>query len=295
MGAAGQLAAKSGASGAFFNGVLATVLATPCTAPALATALAFAFAQPPLVILIFFFTIGLGLALPYVLLSWKPGWLKFLPKPGAWMEKFKVAMGFPMLATAVWIFWFTAPRFGEDGIIWVGFALVGLAFAAWIWGEFVQRGGKRRGLAMLLALVAVLGSYAYPLEVKLRWRAPAKAAASVAWQKWSPDAVAKARSEGRPILVDFTAKWCVTCNVFVKPAVDNADVRKKLEAINGVALLADNTDYPDDVMAELRKYRADAAVPLVLVYSRNGDAAPTVLPTIPTKQDVLDALDKAAR
>ncbi|HEU0037738.1 MAG TPA: protein-disulfide reductase DsbD domain-containing protein, partial [Verrucomicrobiae bacterium] len=120
MGAAGQLASKHGPAGAFFNGVLATILATPCTAPILASALGFAFAQPPLVILLFFLTIGLGLAFPYVLLSWKPGWLKFLPRPGAWMEKFKVAMGFPMLATAVWIFWFTAPRFGEDGVIWIG-------------------------------------------------------------------------------------------------------------------------------------------------------------------------------
>ena len=295
MGAAGQLASRSGASGAFFNGVLATVLATPCTAPILATALGFAFAQPPLVILLFFLTIGFGLALPYVLLSWKPAWLKFLPKPGAWMEKLKVAMGFPMLATAVWILWFTAPRFGEDGVIWLGFFFIGLAFAAWVWGEFVQRGSKRRGQAMILALLALLASYGFTLEYKLHWRALTKAAATVAWQKWSQDAVAKARGEGRPILVDFTAKWCVTCNTFVKPAVDNAEVRKKLEAINGVALLADNTDYPDDIMEELRKYRADAAVPLVLVYSRNANEPPVVLPTIPSRQAVLDALDQAAR
>lgn len=295
MGAAGQLASKHGASGAFFNGVLATVLATPCTAPILASALGFAFGQRPFIILLFFLTIGLGLALPYVLLSWKPGWLKFLPRPGAWMEKFKVAMGFPMLATAVWIFWFTAPRFGEDGVIWIGFFLIGLAFAVWVWGEFVQRGSKRRGLAMFLALVALAGSYGFALEAKLHWRTPGKITDAVPWQKWSTEAVAKARGEGRPILVDFTAKWCVTCNTFVKPAVDNAEVRQKLEAINGVALLADNTDYPDDIMAELRKYHSDAAVPLVLVYSKDASQPPAVLPTIPSRQEVLDALDKAAR
>ena len=303
MGAAGQLAAQEGASGAFFNGVLATVLATPCTAPILATALGFAFAQPPLIILLFFLTIGAGLALPYVLLSWQPAWLKFLPRPGVWMEKFKIAMGFPMLATAVWIFWFTAPRFGEDGVIWIGLFLVSLAFAAWLWGEFVQRGRRRRGLAMAACLVVILGSYAFALEGKLHWRTPVKAAPTgqlpnepekVQWQAWSLEAVEKARREGRPVLVDFTAKWCVTCNQFVKPAVDNASVRKKLEEINGVALLADNTDYPPAVMAELQKFRADAAVPLVLVYPRDASQPPFVLPTIPSRADVLAALAKAA-
>jgi thiol:disulfide interchange protein DsbD len=304
MGAAGQLASKHGPAGAFFNGVLATVLATPCTAPILASALGFAFAQPPLVIVLFFLTIGLGLAFPYVLLSWKPGWLKFLPRPGAWMEKFKVAMGFPILATAVWIFWFTAPRFGDDGIIWIGFFLIGLAFAGWIWGAFVQRGNQRRGLAMVISIAVILGSYAYTLEGKLRWRSPVKAAAAgklqndadgVQWQRWSAEAVAKAGREGRPVLVDFTAKWCLTCNKFVKPAVDNRDVRRKLDEINGVALLADNTDYPDDIMAELKKFHSDSAVPLVLVYSRDGSQPPMVLPTIPTRKDVLEALTKAAK
>ena len=304
MGAAGQLASKQGAAGAFFNGVLATVLATPCTAPILASALGFAFAQPPLGVLLFFLTIGLGLAAPYVLLSWKPGWLKFLPRPGAWMEKFKVAMGFPMLATAVWIFWFTAPRFGEDGVIWIGFFLIGLAFAVWIWGEFVQRGSKRRGLAIAIFLAVLVASYAYALENKLHWRSPVKISATgalqndpekVQWQRWSLDAVAKARGEGRPVLVDFTAKWCLTCNKFVKPAVDNRDVRKKLDEINGVALLADNTDYPDDIMAELKKFHSDAAVPLVLVYPRDASKPPVVLPTVPSKREVLDALTEAAR
>ncbi len=304
MGAAGQLASKHGAAGAFFNGVLATVLATPCTAPILASALGFAFGQPPLVILLFFLTIGLGLASPYVLLSWNPRWLKFLPRPGAWMEKLKVAMGFPMLATSVWIFWFTTPRFGDDGVIWIGFFLIGLAFAAWIWGAFVQRGGRRRGLAILITLGVVLVSYAYALESKLHWRSPVKAsvsgslqnnAAGVQWQRWSADAVAKARSEGLPVLVDFTAKWCLTCNKFVKPAVDNRDVRRKLDEINGVALLADYSDWPADMEAEIKKFHSDGAVPLVLIYSRNASQPPAVLPTIPTRKDVMDALAKAAQ
>ena len=137
LSAAGQLASKQGAPGAFFNGVLATALATPCTAPILATALGFAFLQnnPAVIVLIFLF-VGLGLAAPYVVLSWNPAWLKFLPKPGAWMEKFKIAMGFPMLATAVWLFNLAYDNYGKN-VLWLGIFLVVVALAAWIFGEFV--------------------------------------------------------------------------------------------------------------------------------------------------------------
>ena len=143
--AAGGLASKHGAAGAFFNGVLATVLATPCTAPFLSIALGFAFAQKAPVILLMFLAVGVGLAAPYVVLSWNPAWLKFLPKPGTWMEKFKIAMGFPMLATAVWLFNLAAGSYGKP-VLWLGVFLVMVAFAAWIFGEFVQRGRARQRL-----------------------------------------------------------------------------------------------------------------------------------------------------
>jgi len=115
--------------------VLATVLATPCTAPILGTALGFAFAQSAVVVLLIFLTVGLGLATPYVVLCWNPNWLKFLPKPGAWMEKFKIAMGFPMLATAVWLLNIAASTYGKN-VLWLGIFLVVLAFAAWILVSF---------------------------------------------------------------------------------------------------------------------------------------------------------------
>ena len=136
---AGELASKHGAAGAFFNGVLATVLATPCTAPFLGAALGFAFSQSAAEIILIFLTVGLGLSAPYVLLSWNPAWLKFLPKPGAWMEKFKIAMGFPMLATVVWLFNVASSTYGKN-VLWLGIFLVVIALAAWIFGEFFQRG-----------------------------------------------------------------------------------------------------------------------------------------------------------
>ena len=153
MGVAGGLAFRHGASGAFFNGVLATVLATPCTAPFLGTALGFAFVETRPVIVLMFLTIGAGLAAPYIVLSWQPAWLKFLPQPGAWMEKFKIAMGFPMLATAVWLFLLAAGNLDKSRTLWFGLFLVALGLAAWIWGEFAQRGTKHRGLARAVSIL----------------------------------------------------------------------------------------------------------------------------------------------
>jgi thiol:disulfide interchange protein DsbD len=307
--AAGNLASKHGASGAFFNGVLATTLATPCTAPFLAPALGFAFSQSAATIILIFLTVGLGLASPYVLLCWNPAWLKFLPKPGAWMEKFKIAMGFPMLATVVWLLHVAASDYGR-GVFWLGIFLVILAFSAWIFGEFVQRGRTGKGVALAIVLILLAGSYGYALEDKLHWRqmidetdttSLAVSSGGIDWQPWSAEAVAQARAAGKPVLVDFTASWCVTCNAIVKPALENDSVAAKLKEINAVALLADYTRTPPLITAEIAKY-GGAGVPLVLVYPKNPDAAPIVLPQpsplqLPSSYGkiVLDAIDRAGR
>lgn len=304
MGAAGEAASKHGTAGAFMNGVLATALATPCTAPLLGTALGFAFTQPAAMIVLFFLTIGFGLALPYLLLSFKPGWLKFLPKPGAWMERFKVAMGFPMLATAVWLFSLTITHYGKR-VWWLGAFLVIVAMAAWIFGEFVQRGRSRRGLSLVIAIGLLTGGYAFAVENQLRWREPLVGGASEAetfqekkdglvWHRWSAANVAKFRAEGRPILVDFTADWCVTCNTIVKPALESASVRAKVKEINAVALLADNTTFPPEISAELQRF-GRAGVPMVLVYPRDASKPAMVLPEALTAGMVVKALDEAAK
>lgn len=301
MGAAGELASRHGAAGAFFNGVLATALATPCTAPFLAPALGFAFAQPPALIVLFFIMVALGLAAPYIVLSWKPAWLKFLPRPGVWMERFKVAMGFPMLAVAIWLFSFTARRFGPEGPLWVGLFLIVVALAAWIWGEFVQRGRQRKGLAMGISVALLLGAYVYGLEAQLNWRSPIRSVQaadvsgktdSIVWEKWSPEAVEAARAEGRPVLVDFTADWCLTCQFNKRSSIEIPSVRAKLKELDAVTLIGDNTDNAPDIVAELRKFER-AGVPLVLVYPRDADKPPIVLPALLTPGIVLDALERA--
>jgi len=275
MDTAGKLASKHGASGAFFNGILATALATPCTAPVLATALGFAFSQNDRVIIVLIFLfVGLGLATPYVLLSSNPALLKFLPRPGPWMQRFKIAMGFPMLATVVWLFDVATADYG-DRVFWLGVFLVILSLAAWIFGEFIQRSRSGKGIALAIILILLAGGYAYALEDRLNWRAmPAESTASnieteggIDWQPWSADAVAQARAAGKPVLVDFTARWCVTCNAIVKPALENNIIAARLKAMGAVPLLADYTRTPAEMTDEIAKY-GGAGVPLVVIFPK---------------------------
>jgi thiol:disulfide interchange protein len=308
LGAASEAASRHGSAGAFMNGVLATVLATPCTAPFLGAALGFAFAQPSHIIVLFFLTVALGLALPYLLLSWNPKWLKFLPKPGAWMERFKVAMGFPMLATTIWLFSLTTTFYGER-TWWLGVFLVFVGAASWVFGTFVQRGGaRRRGLAAIIAAILLAVGYAWALDEGLGWRSPVKnsgadqalmhAPEGYAWQRWSAESIARARTEGRPVVVDFTAKWCQTCNIQVKPAFESKAVIEKLRSMNAVALVADWTRYDSEITQELERF-GRSGVPLVLVYPADPAKPPLVLPEplpwpAPYSPTVLEALAKAA-
>lgn len=287
MSAAGELASRHGAGGAFFNGVLATILATPCTAPFLSVALGFAFSQSAAIIVLIFLMVGAGLAAPYVLLSWFPGWLKWLPKPGVWMERFKVAMGFPMLATALWLASLVADRYGERAW-WLGIFLVFVGIAAWIFGEFIQRGQKHKGLATAFLLGVLALAYFGILDGQLQWRQPLAASGATtgalknsphgyAWERWSAEAVNQARASRRPVIIDFTAKWCITCNTIVKPGLSRPTVAQQLAQANAAAFVADYTDYGTNILAEMKRH-GRAAVPLVLVFPTKADAPPIILP-----------------
>ena len=293
---ASDLSSKEGWSGAFFNGVLAAVLATPCTAPFLASALAFAFLQPPLVILLFFVAIGAGLALPFVALCWEPAWLRFLPKPGVWMVRFKVGMGFPMLATAMWLFWFTAGRLRESGtgVLWFGLFLVVLASAAWVWGEFVQRSTRGRGWAMAIAALLLLAGYFGFLEGQLDWRTPAgRRVKGLEWQKWSAAAVEQARREGHPVMVDFTADSCLNCKWNKATAIEIDATRARIKELGVRVFEGDFTDG-DPIIAEELKKHGRRGVPLVLMYSADLAKAPELLPVVLTPGIVAEALQRAA-
>jgi thiol:disulfide interchange protein DsbD len=243
------------------------------------------------------------LASPYVLLTWQPGWLKFLPKPGLWMERFKIAMGFPMLAAAVWLFSLVTVYYAERSW-WLAIFLVMVAVAAWIYGEFVQRNRARPVLAGAAIVLVLFGGYVYALEDHLRWRDPVtrdqaantseREANGVAWEPWSLAAVARGRAEHRPVLVDFTAKWCLTCNTIVKPALESSAVLKKVRELNALPLLGDYTRFPDDITEELTRH-GRAGVPLVLVYPSNPNKPPIVLPEAITPGMVVNALEQAEK
>jgi thiol:disulfide interchange protein DsbD len=292
LGAASELSAKPGFPGAFFNGILATLLATPCTAPFLGGALVFAFTQTPLITITAFLAAGVGFAFPFVALCWNPRLIKLLPKPGAWMERFKNAMGFPMLATAVWLLWVASS--GEDDALWLGLFLVALALAAWIWGQFVQRGARLRGFAVVICLLLVGTDYAVILQGRLQWLSAQTKIAGIDWQTWSSEAVEKARRDGHPVVVDFTARSCVTCNLNLASSLEIDRTRAKLKQIGAATFKADYTHEDPAIARELRRFGA-SGVPLVLVYAKEPDREPQVLPTILTPAIVLNALDQAAK
>ncbi|MBI3869054.1 MAG: thioredoxin family protein [Verrucomicrobia bacterium] len=301
-GSADEWARKEGGVGAFFNGVLAVILATPCTAPFLGVAIGFALPKSAAVILLIFFAAALGLASPYVLLSWNSSLLRLLPRPGAWMERFKVAMGFPMLATVVWLFK-TALRLFGDRVSWLGFFLVLVSACAWIYGQFVQRGNTRRPLALAVIVALLFFGYSWMLESGLHWRSklardvsqPSSAeSGEIAWKPWSLQAIQAARLERQVVFVDFTAEWCPNCKANRASSIEVPSVIAKLKELNALPLIADYTATPDDMTEEIVKW-GRGGIPLVLVYPRNPGLPPKALPEILTPSIVLAALEEAAK
>jgi thiol:disulfide interchange protein DsbD len=197
----------------------------------------------------------------------------------------------------------TATFYG-DRAWWLGLFLVILALAAWIYGEFVQRGKSRRLLAIVAVLVLLIGGYAYAIQGQLRWSEPLTDSATthslrqspdgIDWQRWDLRAVAHAQEEGHPVLVDFTADWCLTCQANKRIAIDIPSVRAKLKEIGAVSFIGDYTRLPEEMTAELNRY-GRAGVPLVLVFPPKAGQPPIVLPELLTPGIVLDALNRAAK
>ncbi len=293
IGAGAGLQAKSGYAGSFFSGVLATVVATPCSAPFLAPALGAAMVLPPVASLAAFTAIAAGLALPYLVLSFAPALIKLLPRPGAWMETFKQFMAFPLYATAAFLLWVLAGLLSDDHFAFL-FLLLGLvliAAAVWVLGRWavLHRPARTRWIARLVAACL------FAAGAVLGWpKAGVDAQAEVAalpqpdWQPWSTEAVERLRAEGRVIYVDFTARWCVTCQVNKGVVFGSDEVLREFRDRKVAALRADWTRQDPKITAELQRF-GRAAVPVNLVYLP-GRAEPLVLPEVLTPATVLEAV-----
>ncbi len=275
----------------FFEGVLMVVVATPCTAPFLGSAVGFALVRSPLVILATFGAIGLGLAAPFVLLTLIPGLARIVPKPGAWMERLRELLGFALLATVLWLLWLVGRFAGADGVLQVLLLLLCAAFAAWIFGA-LQRQRARvllrcAGTVFLVLLLLVAGRYLTPTSTN----AQPSSTHSGAWQPYSQAALDKARQAGRPVFVNFTADWCITCKVNEKTVFSQPEVQEVLTSSNTALLLADWTRRDEAIRAELARF-GRAGVPMYLVYAP-GDAQPVLLPEILTPGVLIDAIRHA--
>jgi thiol:disulfide interchange protein DsbD len=272
---------------AALSGVLAVVIASPCTAPFMGAALGFALAQPALLTLLVFAALGLGMALPFLLLTWFPGWRRMLPKPGAWMERLKQFLAFPLYATVAWLVWVLGAQVDNDAVVRLLVTLVALAFALWAWRAF--RGGGARGfsVAALLGLGATV-ALAWPLYVAPAEAQPvqAKAAANDPWQPWSPARVTELAAAG-PVFVDFTAAWCVTCQVNKRLVLNDGGVKKAF-AERGVELVRADWTKRDPAITQALAALGRQGVPVYVLYRPGKE--PLLLPEVLQRQTVLDAL-----
>jgi len=294
-GAGASLQSKEGLAGSFFTGALATLVATPCSAPFLAPALGAALTLSPVESLLVFTAIAVGLALPYLLLSIFPQAIKVLPRPGAWMETFKQFMAFPLYATVGWLLWVLAGQTKDDdnALLYIAFGFVLVAMAAWAYGRFGQAHGKpTRQMAGRVFAAVLLAGGLYTGWPQTAGAAPA-GSYQVTWEKWSPEAIAAAQAAGKFVYVDFTARWCATCQTNKAAVFHNDAVLAELKKKNVVLLKADWTNRDPQITAELARWNR-SAVPFNLIYAP-GKPDPVILPELLTPGTVLAAFASVSR
>jgi thiol:disulfide interchange protein DsbD len=290
------LAARPRYTGTFFTGALATIAATPCTAPFMGVAVGFALTQPPAVALLVFEALGLGLALPFLALSFAPAWRRLLPRPGPWMERLRQALAFPLYASVAWLVWVVSRQVGPDGVALVLAGLVLIAFAAWLHHGMRTASTRWRRVTTALALGCVVAAIAIgPLAggslSASAGAASAAAASGARWEPFAPKRLAELRAQGTPVFVNFTAAWCITCLVNERVALHSPAVAEAFARKGVVYLKADWTNKSPEIAALLESF-GRSGVPLYVVYGRSRVGAPQVLPQILSETGLIEVIEK---
>lgn len=285
MGIGQSLTTRQGLQGSFFTGVLAVVVASPCTAPAMATALGVALTQSAPVALTIFACLGFGLALPFLILSYSPKLASYLPKPGAWMETLKQILAFPLYLTAAGGLWVLGRQTSSDTLTVVILGGIAIVFAIWLWQKRPRSTfGKYSQIA--LCLVAVIGGIALGVQ------APNYGKGDY-WQDYSPELVAQLRAEGRPLFINLTAAWCITCHANERIALSRDEVKEAAEKYNIAMIKGDYTNEDPRITELLHEYRR-VGVPTYLMFSTDSSKPAEILPQVLTIDTVVEAMERAA-
>lgn len=294
MGLGNNLASKSGYKGSFFTGVLATAVASPCTAPFMGAALGFALSQSWLVAMVVFFFLGLGMALPFLVLSFSPALLKFMPKPGAWMNTFKEFMAFPMYATVLWLLWVLGNQVGVNGMAIVVGACILLAFGLWLLQKRTTAGPFWRNANAVMSVIAIVMAFYVLRSPMLETRQATQAYASsgddeYAEASYEPFAAARLeqlRDEGKPVFVNMTAAWCITCLANEQTTLTSNSVIQAMQDMDITYMKGDWTNQDPEISRVLDAFNRPS-VPLYVYYPGTGKE-PVILPQILTPSIVVD-------
>ena len=290
MGVGGAMAAQGGYTGTFFTGVLATVVASPCTAPFMGTALGYAMTQPPVIALSVFAALGFGMAFPFLLLSEIPSLTRFMPKPGAWMDSFKRFMAFPLYATCVWLLWVIGNQTGSSGmaIVLLGCLLIALAIYLWHESASKHRWQVLKNITSLIATVAALMMLASPF---LQPRSQAMTAPENAqWQTYSATTLQDLQNSGQAVFINVTADWCITCLLNERTTLSTDEIEQAFKNNNIHYLKADWTKHDPAITDLLHQYER-SGIPLYLLYPPGKPQQAIILPQILTKNIILQALE----
>ncbi|MCR6652150.1 MAG: protein-disulfide reductase DsbD family protein [Cellvibrionaceae bacterium] len=285
MGVGQGLTTHSGLRGSFFTGVLAALVASPCTGPFMATALGYALTQPAAVSLSVFVALGFGMALPFLLLSYSPKLANMLPRPGVWMEKFKELLAFPMYAAAAWLLYVFGRQVGMGGVFFLLIGAVALVLAIWLFQNLPQQRHWRW-------FVQASGATAAATALAVAWIG-ADLRSNDAWKTYSKELVEELRSNGQPVLVDFTADWCVTCKTNEAVALSREGFRAAVSQYNVALVKGDWTNEDPTISAALAEFNR-SGVPLYLMYPADPAKPAEVLPQLLTQDMVINAIKRAA-